>query len=522
MAKNERKISRHFYRLAIIVCTGLFLLTTVAGLYYVYSIKRESAINVAKVVEGMLRANRYREAIYSLSNVKMGSFDAIGYYDHDDKRVFILPPTLGPDYFDEDKGLFEKLSTTNIPVAIYFDEEGHDKAGTIIFTYNHTTAAQALLFFYLIGIAFILPVLNKFKRLIRRSVERDLLEEKNNGIKETVRQVWHDLNQPMQLLYVLVEMGRGLDIEVREKIKSACDDMRAILDDLKEKRNDTSEGGTSSICLAAILKEISEKESVKFSLDNKPVTLTVDGNALDAFSIVNEAELKRVITNLVDNAAISSLKGRMIKIILSKEKNWNAIKIIDEGTGIKEEHLAMIGRRGVSFRENGNGLGLSYAIEKIEDWGGKFDLKSTYGIGTTIEILLPQADVPDWFCGSLNLSSFEEFILTDDRPVIHTLVKEQLKRNGQGLKQVFHRSVKGFSSWYEEEHKKLNSPLFVFDYDLGEGSITGLDIIESLKLANKSVLMTNYYDEPRIQLKANQAKVKIYPKGLIEYLGMIP
>ena len=89
MAKNEKKISIHFYRLSIIVCVGLFLLTTVAGLYYVYSIKRESAINVAKVVEGMLRANRYREAIYSLSNVKMGSFDAIGYYDHDNKRVFI-------------------------------------------------------------------------------------------------------------------------------------------------------------------------------------------------------------------------------------------------------------------------------------------------------------------------------------------------------------------------------------------------------------------------------------------------
>ncbi|PIP94287.1 MAG: hypothetical protein COW00_08390 [Bdellovibrio sp. CG12_big_fil_rev_8_21_14_0_65_39_13] len=518
MAQNERKISKHFYRLAIIVSVGLFLLTTIGGLYYVYSIKRESAINVAKVVEGMLRVNRYREAIYSLSNVKMGSFDAIGYYDHDNKRVFILPPTLGPDYFDEDKGFFKKLSTTNIPVTIYFDEEGHDKAGTIIFTYNHTAAAKALFFFYIMGIAFILPVLNKFKRLVRRSVERDLLEEKNNGIKETVRQVWHDLNQPMQLLYVLVERGRGLDIEVREKIKSACDDMRSILDDLKEKRN--NDGEISSICLAAALKEISEKESVKLSLENKPVILTVEENALNAFSMVNEGGLKRVITNLVDNAALSSEKGKAIRIILSQQGNWNVIKIIDEGAGIKEEHLAMIGRRGVSFREHGNGLGLSYAIEKAEEWKGKFDLKSSFGLGTTVEILLPQVGIPDWFCGSLSLSGIKEFVLTDDRPVIHTLVKEQLNRNGQNLKQVFHHSVEGFASWYEQSNGTLSSPLFVFDYDLGEGNVTGLDVIGRLNLANKSVLMTNYYDDPRIQLEASRAKVKIYPKGLIEYLGV--
>src|SRR3989338_2719387 len=150
---NQRKISRHFYFLSIIICVGLFLLTTVAGLYYVYSIKQESAANVAKVVEGLIRSGRYREAVNSLSNVKLGSFDAIGYYDQENNRVFILPPTLGPDYFKEEKGSFSKIMTSNIPIDIFFDENNHDKVGTMIFTYNHSNAAKALLFFYIIGMA---------------------------------------------------------------------------------------------------------------------------------------------------------------------------------------------------------------------------------------------------------------------------------------------------------------------------------------------------------------------------------
>lgn len=521
MSRNERKISQHFRFLSIIVSLVLFILITGLGLYYVYSIKRESAYNIAKMAEGLLRVNRYREAVNALSNVKSGSFDAVGYYDRDDKRVFILPPTLGPDYFEEEKGLFSNVMKTNISIDIYFDETNRDKAGTIIFTYNHAHAAKILILFYIFGVALILPVLHKFKRLIRKGVERDLLEEKNKAIQETVKQVRHDIAQPLQLLYVLVKKGRGMEADVKDKIESACDDMMSIVDDLKEKGDGLNSSQVYSVCLAAILKEISEKENVKFSFENKPVKFTIEQNSIGAFSELNEMELKRIMSNVIDNSARSSKAGEEIEIILSQNDSSNIIRVVDNGEGIKPEHLAMVGKRGVSFRKNGHGLGLSYSIGKIEEWGGRLNVSSVYGSGTTVEIQLPRASVPDWFTGKIDLQEVSEFILTDDRPVIHTLVKERLDKVDKDMKQFFHHSSDGFDSWYEAGNKELVSPLFIFDYDLGEERITGLDIIQKFNLSSKSVLMTNYYDDPIVQAQAISANVRIFPKALIEYLGIV-
>jgi signal transduction histidine kinase len=295
------------------------------------------------MTEGLFRTNRYREAINSLSNVKMGSFDAIGYYDHDKKRVFILPPTLGPEYFEEEKVFFSNIATTNISIEIFFDENQSDKAGTIIFTYNHANTAKVLLVFYFIGVALILPVFHKFKLLIRRGVERDLLEEKNKGIQETIRQVWHDINQPMQLLYVLAESGRGMELGVRDKIKSACDDMRSIMEDLKEKKTGSDSPQVRPISLAASLKEIVEKENVKFSFRNKSVSLNIEGNGIESFSEINETEFKRIMSNLIDNAAQACQSGENIKVLLVQSENHNLIKVIDRGEGIRPEDLK-IGR----------------------------------------------------------------------------------------------------------------------------------------------------------------------------------
>jgi hypothetical protein len=515
---QERKISTHFISLSIIVCVGLFFITSIFGIYYVYSIKRESAIHVAKVVEGMLKSQQYREAIYSLSNAKLGSFDAIGFYDSEKNRIFVLPPSVGPEHFEEEKGFLANLATSNISVNIFFDEKGIDHAGTMIFTYNHLSAAKAMLLFYIVGIAFILPVLYKYKLLIRKGVERDLLAEKNRGIKETVKQVWHDLNQPMQLLYALVESGRGMNFESKEKIKNACDDMRSILDDLKEKRDYQNNAELSSVCLAATLKEIVEIENVKLSLEDKPVRLSIQQDGLNAFAIINENKLKRMISNLIENAAQASTQGQEILVVLKRNEKMNIIQIIDKGHGIKAEHLPMIGKRGVSFRKNGNGLGISYAIEKVESWGGSLTIDSRFGEGTLVEIQFTQATVPEWFTGSISLENVKEFVLTDDRPVIHTLVRERLERTRRDIKLFFHYSSRDFDSWYSSIQKKLVSPLFVFDYDMGEGSTTGLDIIQNYDLSSKAILLTNFYDDLTIQTEACNARVKIFPKCLIEYL----
>ncbi|MEK6624116.1 MAG: ATP-binding protein, partial [Bdellovibrionota bacterium] len=186
---------------------------------------------------------------------------------------------------------------------------------------------------------------------------------------------------------------------------------------------------------------------------------------------------------------------------------------------IKPEHLSQIGKRGVSFRTGGNGLGLSYATSKIESWGGKLEIESEYSKWTTITVKIPSVAVPEWFTAEMALGDAKEFILTDDRPDMHLLVQDALKENHGHLEKYFHQSPEEFEGWYLNNKNTLHFPFFVFDYDLGPDKKTGLDLIEEFGLQSNSILMTNFHDDALVQAKVMNAGVRMFPKGLVEFLG---
>jgi two-component system, NtrC family, sensor kinase len=66
------------------------------------------------------------------------------------------------------------------------------------------------------------------------------------------------------------------------------------------------------------------------------------------------------------------------------------VKISDNGCGIPEANLAKIFDPFFSTKENkGTGLGLSVSYGIIEKHGGRIDVQSEMGTGTTFTILLP-------------------------------------------------------------------------------------------------------------------------------------
>ena len=61
----------------------------------------------------------------------------------------------------------------------------------------------------------------------------------------------------------------------------------------------------------------------------------------------------------------------------------------DTGKGIKPEHLPYIFRPFYTTKGRGTGLGLSLARRIVEDHGGKIQVTSEVGKGSTFEVLLP-------------------------------------------------------------------------------------------------------------------------------------
>jgi signal transduction histidine kinase len=73
--------------------------------------------------------------------------------------------------------------------------------------------------------------------------------------------------------------------------------------------------------------------------------------------------------------------------------NYVEIQIKDQGQGIQPEHLPMIFDPFFTTKEKGTGLGLSVVYGIMEKHGGKIEVESQVGQGTTITLRLPTAIV---------------------------------------------------------------------------------------------------------------------------------
>jgi signal transduction histidine kinase len=70
---------------------------------------------------------------------------------------------------------------------------------------------------------------------------------------------------------------------------------------------------------------------------------------------------------------------------------WVRIDVSDDGPGIKEADLDKLFEPFFTTKASGSGLGLTIVYGTIQRHGGKVDVNSVPGEGTTFSILLPAA-----------------------------------------------------------------------------------------------------------------------------------
>jgi signal transduction histidine kinase len=108
-------------------------------------------------------------------------------------------------------------------------------------------------------------------------------------------------------------------------------------------------------------------------------------------------QLKEVLVNLVVNACEAMKKGG--QIVISEEETIErptgkivVIRVSDDGPGIPGPLADKVLQPFFTTKEEGTGLGLSIASRIIEEHGGRLNLTSTEGKGTTFTITLPVRD----------------------------------------------------------------------------------------------------------------------------------
>lgn len=245
------------------------------------------------------------------------------------------------------------------------------------------------------------------------NISRDITEQK----KEQQRIL------QQEKLALLGQMGAGIVHETRNfltTIKGRCQLIDMISQDENIKRhaakiNSDVEEVNRIISEFLFLSKPRETELLEISMHDvfASIKSMIEASSLvkgvnidfllseeERYVLCDESQLKQVILNICKNA-IDAMSGReKAKLIVETGyddiNNDMYISITDNGKGIPEEELEKIGTPFFTTKSNGTGLGLSVCFKIVKDHGGRIEVSSKVGEGTTFKIILPCIDEEEY------------------------------------------------------------------------------------------------------------------------------
>jgi len=106
-----------------------------------------------------------------------------------------------------------------------------------------------------------------------------------------------------------------------------------------------------------------------------------------------DKSLQYALTSLLNNAADAS--PGFVSLQIKSLPGWLLIIIEDRGPGIPAEIAGSLGKKSISRKQGGLGLGVLLGQASIERLGGEVKLSAKQGPGTRLEIRLPLTGIAD-------------------------------------------------------------------------------------------------------------------------------
>lgn len=108
--------------------------------------------------------------------------------------------------------------------------------------------------------------------------------------------------------------------------------------------------------------------------------------------LADHDELRRMFINIIRNG-VQAMDGRgTINIRTSLKESMLMVRIADDGPGIQDEIRERLFEPNFSTKTDGMGLGLAIVKKTIDDLGGKIEVETSIGNGTTFIVSLPRLE----------------------------------------------------------------------------------------------------------------------------------
>lgn len=349
--------------------------------------------------------------------------------------------------------------------------------------------------------------------------ERQLIDTRARA--ELAEQVAHDIRSPLTALEATAGDMASLPEKKRLQIRGALGRIRDIANNLLDQRRaSTSESSRSDTPsqLSSLVETIIAEKRLALGA-RRHVTITSDDAAYGLFARVQPVEFNRVLSNLINNAveALGENPGT-VHIGISERDGKILVTVRDDGKGIPPEVLAKLGQRGASYgKAGGSGLGLHHAYVQAESWGGRLEIASEIGKGTTVTLVLPPAPAPDWFALEIALTPGDTLVILDDDEGIHQVWKNRLDAmggDGQAIKICDFYTPLDIRDWVMENIAEASRALYLLDHDLADFPETGLSLASELGLERRVILVTGRHDDAKVLEACRQRGIRILPKEL--------
>ncbi len=256
----------------------------------------------------------------------------------------------------------------------------------ISWTGSFTSEANKFLHLLLQGLlAFSAGVLIDRERMSREKLQK---ERYLSGIGQAATAIVHDLKNPLTAILGFAKRIKEGKVNADSNIQAIIDSAHGmqrtvndVLDFAKPIRLELREEDIRHVIERAcdICKTKAEEGEVKISYDLSSAPFRI---------LIDRSQMERAIANLLSNGIDASGKGQTITINTVISGNSFFIMLNDQGSGMNKETLENIFVPFYTTKDNGTGLGMPIAKKIVDGHGGRMNIHSQPGRGTSITIEL--------------------------------------------------------------------------------------------------------------------------------------